>query len=356
MIGTAPPRHEPDRARIAITPDEFERRLAAHGHRPAEIHRLWNELSEPEAPLTTAPGAGLGLGPLIAVYLGLLLLVAASVSLLAIYWQELGAAGILALGLVFLAGSLVASESLRRRLAPQPADVLEAVAVGWLALVAYAVERLAGVWPPGGGDVDHVHVGLTIIAAVGLGAGLGLLTLRPDPLLLVPLAAATGLLAVDLAELLFGNDLSPRGRAASVLPVGLAWIGGGLWLDVTRRRPFATWAHWVGLLTAGGAVLVLVPKTVPGFAVIGVLGAAALFFSAFVRHWAFTVLGAVGVLTATTSAVGMLGGIAPLVVALVGLALIGVGLRWSRWRETIRTATLARLPESVRSLAARLAP
>jgi hypothetical protein len=355
VSATRSPTHNTSRSHIAVTPDEFERRLAAHGHKPAEIHRLWKELAGPEPETQPSTGPVLGLGPVIAVYLGLLLVVAASVSVLAIYWHDLGAGGILALGVLFLAGSLAASESLRRGLLPQPADVLEAVAVGWVGLVTYAVERLTGVWPYVS-DIDHVHVGLTIIALAGLAAGVVLLALRPDPLLIVPLSLATGVLAVDAAELVFGNDLSPRQRVTLLLPVGFAWIGGGLWLDVTRRRAYATWAYWVGLATAGGALVVLVPKTVPGFTAIGVLGAIALFFSAFVRHWSFTVVGAVGVLMATTSAMGMLGGMAPLLIALVGLGLILVGLRWSRWRETIRAAVLARMPKAARSFVVRLAP
>jgi hypothetical protein len=344
------------RSQITVTPDEFERRLAAHGHGADEVQRLWEELTGPEREKPPPTGRILGLGPVIAVYLGLLFLVAASVSLLAIYWRDLGAWGILTLAVLFAAGSLWASESLRRRLLPQPADVLEAVGVGWVGLVTYAVERITGVWPRGVSDIDHVHIGLTIVAAAGVAAGLVLLALRPDALLLVPLSMATGLLAVDAAELVFGNDLSPRQRVAFLAPVGLAWIGGGLWLDVTRRRVYATWAHWVGLAIAGGAVVVLVPKTVPGFTLIGTLGVIALFFSAFVRHWSFTVIGAAGVLMATTSAIAMLGGIAPLLIALVGLALIVVGLRWSRWRETIRAVVLARMPEGARSFVTRLAP
>ncbi len=39
-------------------------------------------------------------------------------------------------------------------------------------------------------------------------------------------------------------------------------------------------------------------KTVPAFAVIGTLGAIVMFFSAFVRHWSFTIVGAIGVLVA----------------------------------------------------------
>jgi hypothetical protein len=356
MVATESSKSATNRLHIDVTPDEFERRLVAHGHSPDEIRHLWEELAGSEPETGTQPTSRLlGLGPVIAVYLGLLLVVAASVSLLAIYWHDLGGGGILALGVFFLAGSLVASTILSRRLLPQAADVLEAVAVGWVGLVAYATERLAGIWPRGASNIDHVHVGLTIIAVAGLVAGLVLLALRLDALLFVPLSLACGLLAIDAAELVFGNNLSPRQRVTFLVPVGVAWIVGGLWLDVTRRRAYATWAHWVGLATAGFAVVVLVPKSVPGFTVIGVLGALALFFSAFVRHWSFTVVGAVGVLMATMSAIGMLGGIAPLVIAVVGLALIFVGLRWSRWRDTIRSAVLARMPEAARSVVSRLA-
>lgn len=358
MTATGSPPHSTIRSHIDFTPDEFERRLVAHGHSADEIHRLWEELAVPE-PETQPTSRVLALGPVIAVYLGLLLVVVASASLLTIYWHDLGAWGILMLGVVFLTGSLVASEILRGRLLAQAADVLEAVAVGWIGLVTYAVERLAGVLPHRASHIGHVHVGLTIIAVVGLAAGLVLLALRPDRLLIVPLSLAAAVLAVDAAELLFGNDLSPRQRVTFLVPVGLAWIEGGLWLDVTRRRAYATWAHWVGLAAAGGAVVVLVPKTVPGFTVIGVLGvlgAIALFFSAFVRHWSFTVVGAVGVLMAATSAMSLLEGAAPFLIAVVGLALIAVGLRWSRWRERIRSAVLARVPEAARSFVTRLAP
>lgn len=356
VVAGRSPKRDRNRSQLACTLDEFERRLGAHGHTPTEIQHLWEELAGPEPATRPEHGRVLGLGPIVAVYLGLLLVVAASVSLLAIYWHSLGAGGVLVLGVLFLAGSLVASEGLRRRLLPQPADVLEAVAVGWTGFVTYAVERLTGVWPRGASEVGDVRLGLAIIAFAGIAASVMLLAARPSPLLIVPLALATGVLALDAAELAFGKDIDPRQRAVLLLPVGLAWIGGGLWLDVTRRRAYATWAHWVGLATAGVAVMMLVPKTVAGFAVVGVLGAISLFFSAFVRHWSFTVVGAAGVLIATTSAMGMLGGIAPLLVALVGLGLIFVGLRWSRWRETIRKAVLARMPESARSFVTRLAP
>ena len=296
---------------------------------------------------------------MIAVYLGLLLVVAASVSLLAIYWHDLGTGGILALALAYLAGYLVTSEILRRRGLSPPADVLEAVAVAWVGVATYAIQELAGLWPDGAADSGNVHSGLTAIAVVGIGAASLLLVLRPNPLLLVPLAAATGLLALDLAELVFSekiDDLSPRQTVTFLLPVGLAWIAAGLWLDVNGRRSYATWAHWVGLALTGMAVVATVPKTVPGFTVVGLLGAVALFFSAFVRHWSFTVIGALGVLMATISSMQMLGRVAPLVIAVVGIALIFVGLRWSRWREAIRVAVLARIPAAARSFVTRLAP
>jgi hypothetical protein len=343
---------------LDLTPQEFERRLAAHGHGTDEIDRLWNEL----APLDRAaeqPGLALGLGPVIAVYLGLLLVVAACVSLLVVYWHDLGSPGVLVLAVAFLASSLVASEILRRRGLVQPAEVLEVVSVGWVGLATYAVQELVGFWPEAASDSGEIHRGLTTIAIAGLAAATLLLALRPVPLLLVPLAGATVLLAVDLSEFVFGariDDLDERQITAFLLPLGVTWIAAGLWLDATRRRPFATWAHWCGLPMVGVAVFAMIPKTVPGFAVVGALGAFALFFSAFVRHWSFTVVGAFGVLMATTASISEFGNVAPIVIAVVGIALIFVGLRWSRWRETIRTAALARMPEGARDFVERLAP
>jgi hypothetical protein len=355
---TAPSTRDGNSSHLDVTPREFERRLAAHGHSSDEIHLLWNELAVAE-PVASETGRKLGLGSVIAVYLGLLLVVTASVSLLAIYWNDLDSRGVLSLALSYLAAYLVTGEILRRRELAQPADVLEAVAVGWVGLATYAVLDLVGAWPEGASDLDYIHSGLTTIAVVGLAAALLLLVVRPDPLLLVPIAIATGLLAVDLGEIVSGSgidDLSERQIAACILPLGLAWIATGLWLDVQQRRRYATWAHWVGLVGSAFAIIMIVPKTVPGFALVGALGAVALFFSALVRHWSFTVIGALGVLMAVISAMGMLGGIAPLVIAIVGLALILVGLRWSRWRESIRTTALARMPDSARDLVTRLAP
>lgn len=344
-------------AHLDLTPQEFERRLAACGHDRTEIRRLWDELAAEGKP--AEPAAGLGLGPVIAVYLGLLLVVAAAVSLLAVLWDDLGPAGVLALAAAYVVASLGASEIGRRRGLAEAAGALEAVAVVWVGLATYAIQELAGLWPEGIGDRGDVPRGVTAIAVVALAAGVLLLSLRPSPLLFVPVAAATALLALDLAELLFGeplDDLGPRQSFAVVLPVGLAWVAAGLWLDATRRRAYATWAHWCGLVITGVAVLNLIPKTVPGFALVGAVGAVSLFFSAFVRHWSFTVVGAFGVLVATAATLGELGGLAPVVIAAVGIALIVVGVRWSRWRETIRDAALARLPDGARELVRRLAP
>ena len=109
--------------RIEVTPSEFEQRLAAHGHDPDEIRRLWDELTA-GAPVE-APGARrrFALGPMIAVCLGVLLMVAASAALLAIYWKTLDPWGVLVLGAVYFAGFLAAGEVLRRRDLPPGAEL-----------------------------------------------------------------------------------------------------------------------------------------------------------------------------------------------------------------------------------------
>ncbi len=339
---------------LDVTQGEFQRRLAAHGHSESEIGLLWDELVAAGPPGAERP---LGLGPTIAVYLGALLVVAAFASLAGTYWKTFDPWGVLGLGIVYLAGFAVAGEVLRRRGLVQPGALLQTVAVGFVPVITYAVMRAAGLWPEGASDLGYLHYGITSMAIAGLVAGLVRLAVRPDPLALVPLGVATAVLAADFGELVFGNDTSSRKTFAFVLPVGLAWIAGGLWLDVTRRRPWATWANWVGLgATAAGLLGVLAPLTVPGFAAICVLGAVALFFSAFVRHWSFTVFGAAGVLIGVSGLLGELGGVAPVAIAVLGVAFIVAGLRWARWRDPIRAAVLARLPAGARTFVTRLAP
>ena len=68
------------------------------------------------------------------------------------------------------------------------------------------------------------------------------------------------------------------------------------------------------------------------------------------------VVGALGVLSATIASIDELGHLAPVLIAAVGIGLIVVGLRWSRWRESIRLAFLARIPARARDLVERLAP
>src|SRR3970040_478724 len=102
MNATAtPPPKEP--SHIDVTLDEFGRRLAAFGHGESEIRRLWDELAagEPEA------GRERGLGPMIAVYLGALLVVAAFASFVSMYWKTFDPWGALALGAAYLAGFVV---------------------------------------------------------------------------------------------------------------------------------------------------------------------------------------------------------------------------------------------------------
>jgi hypothetical protein len=203
------------RPRLDLTPQEFERRLAAHAHDGDEIRRLWEELAVAER----APEERrlLGLGAVVALHLGLLLVVAASVSLLLVNWDDLGAWGVLALAGAYLVGYLVTGEIARRRELAEAADVLEAVAVGWVAVVAYAAQELTGVWPEGASDSASIHRGLTTIAVVAVAAGLLLLALRPDPLLFVPIAAATAVPAVDLADALAATafGIATAGAGAS---------------------------------------------------------------------------------------------------------------------------------------------
>jgi hypothetical protein len=336
-----------------MTEDEFRRLLTEAGHTPAEVERLWRELTT-QTPARA--GRRLDVGPTIAVTLGSLLVVAAVAAFLGTNWERLDPWGVLATGLVMVVAALGASERLRRGGLDLPAGLLAAIGVGFTAVVAYGVEEAAGIWPEGASDPDHIHRGITGLGLVLLVATLLVMVVRPHPLVLVPLGGATALLGADVAEVLFGNDASGRQRFVLVLVVGAAWIAAGLRLDVRKRRTTATWVHWVGVVICVPALTAVLPTTIPGWTALGLIGAVSLLFSAFVGHWSFAVAGAAAVLASLSGALSELGGLAPLIVAGAGLLFLIGGLRWTRWREPLRTATLAHLPSGIRSFVERLAP
>jgi hypothetical protein len=317
------------------------------------VQRLWSELTaQAPAPVPRR----LDIGPTIAVTLGSLLVVAAVAAFLGTNWERLDPWGVLATGIVMVVAALAASERLRRAGLDLPAGLLAAIGVGFTAAVYYGVAKASGLWPEGASDLDYLHAGVTGIWLVVLAAAAAAYVMRRYPLLLVPLGGATALLGADIAEVLFGNDASMRQRFAVILVVGVAWIAVGLWLDVRKRRATATWVHWVGAVISVPALVSTLPATIPGWTVLGLIGALSLLFSAFVGHWSFAAAGAAAVLAALSGALSELGGLAPLIVAAVGLLFLVGGLRWTRWREPLRTATLAHLPPGIRSFVERLAP
>src|SRR3990170_2760375 len=159
---TIPPPRQPPH--IDVTLDEFGRRLATFGHGESEIQRLWDELAAGEQEAESA----LGLGPMIAVYLGALLVVAAFASFVGMYWETFDPWGVLGLGAVYLVGFVVAGDVLRHRGLEQPGAVLQTAAVGFVAALAYSVERIAGIWPDGAHDLGYLHHGITGMVAAGL--------------------------------------------------------------------------------------------------------------------------------------------------------------------------------------------
>ena len=193
---------------------------------------------------------------------------------------------------------------------------------------------------------DWQPASLVLEAAVIGGALLAVRRYRA-PLLMLPAAVALWIAIADLGSLVSWGDA----EELLSLGVGAVLVAGGVALDRAGRQPFAFWLHTVGALAVGGAVVALAGD--PGWLVIAAI--ALLFVGAAfaLRRSSYAVLGAIGILVATTLFAvdprGVVGAFVPFVGApsggdaledwqialsylVAGLVLAAIGVAGRLWR------------------------
>ncbi len=287
-------------------------------------------------------------------YFGALVAMAATGLFVDDGWERRGAGFMLVVSLAFLAAYAAASFLLLRYAWKTAGGLFAAMAVSVVPLAVYAFEKALGWWPDDQPEVfssfhQEILASWLVMELVTIAAGAVVLYFVRFPLIFAPIAFVGWYLSMDLAPALFGDDVTSDERAGVSIVAGLAMIGVGLAFDVRGRRRLAFWPHFFGLLTLLGTLcwltfdhndhltwsvvtlvsLVAASASVPlarvTYAVFGALGLLST-----VCYWAFEVF---------EDSLGF-----PFIVAVAGVACIGLGivvrLYGTAWRETL----LARLP------------
>ena len=271
------------------------------------------------------------------VYIGAIVALFATASLLGILSEDNGDAALVGYSALATAAALSLALALQHTGRLVAAGVLATLAVVFFAVFAGALETLIGILDDFG-DNDWTF-GRFVLELVTIVAALVALRRFRAPLLVLPVALVFWFALVD-----FGAE-----EVMSIV-AGLVLVAAGHAVDRAGREPFGFWLHLVGGLAFGGGVLALVDGNA-GWILVGVLSVAYVLGAYTFGRSSYAVLGAIGILATTThfiqdglAFVGVFvpveigdpnGGIDPWQIALyyvcAGLLILGLGLLGDRF-------------------------
>ena len=316
-------------------------------------------------------------GTHILYYLGGLLAIGAASLFTTLAVESLGMMALLGLAIAYAVVATVAAAHFEQRGITVPASIMATLAVALTPLWVFALQHVLGFWSYGG-DAQHYQdfhrwmdwrwIAMELATLL---AGAIMLKRFRYPFLVMPIALTLWYMGMDLIPMLMqsaeGSDwFSGPGfefRKIISLVFGLIMLLIAFFVDLRSRysKDYAFWLYLFGLLTFCGALSMMRSGAISGKLIYLVLHFGLVFIGALLSRRTFAVFGGIGILM-------VLGDLSRgvfkdsfafvAVLTILGFALIGVGVWWSRYESMIssriRSILPADLSESLEALSQRV--
>ncbi len=298
--------------------------------------------------------------PHVAYYVGALIVISAMGWFMTRAWETFGGGGLVLIATAYAVLFVLAGRTLWTRDGLLiPGGLLLTMAVCMTPLAVYGLERYVGIWPQGDpGNYQGYHIwvkGSWFLMEVGtILAGLLALRFIKFPFRTAPIAFTLWYMSMDLTPLLFGkNDWAWDERLWVSFWFGLAMLVASYVVDRRTKEDFAFWGYLFGLMAFWGGLSFMESNDELGKFFYAMINVGLMLLSVLLDRRAFIVFGSLGVL-------GYLGHLAqevfkdsllfPFALALLGIAVIALGVWYQRRREAIEAAILALIPARLMGL------
>ncbi len=298
--------------------------------------------------------------PNVAYYLGAVLVIVAMLLFMTLAWREYGGGSLLILGAVYGVCFVAAGTHFwRRDDTPIAGGLLLTLAVFMVPLIVLGAQFMAGLWPPGvGQSAPGPTLNRLVIETATLFAALVMVAFVRFSFLAVPIVATVWLISVDIVPYLFGP---PGGRAAieeyMAVLFGLAAMAVSWVLDHRTREDYAFWGYLGGLLSfwfgLAGLTLFNIDAGEAVKFLFALAGLVSIVLSVLFARPIFVIFGSLAVLAWLFHvAYGLFEDslLFPVVLSLIGIAVLWLGVRYHRGRERIEAWFAARVPDAWRRL------
>lgn len=333
-----------------------------------QAQRLWAFLS------TQQPSAGVREGgprftmTNVLYYLGGMLAIGAMSIFMTLGWESFGGWGVFFIALLYAGIAFKLAHRFEAQGHLIPMGIMAALIVVLVPLAVWGVQHALGLWADTArirGYRDyHVFIDwrwltleLTTLAAAAL-----MLYRYKAPFLLMPVAVTLWYMSMDLAMLILPPD-APWSESAWLfrkwfsVAFGAAMVLFAFWVDLRSRltKDYAFWLYLFGLLTFWCALTSLGSGLLSGKLIYLAINLLLIFIGAMLVRRVFTVFGAIGVAI-------VLGDLSwrlfrdswffPIALTAIGIAIVYLGIWWSRNEARLAAGLQARLPADLRELLA----
>ncbi|ARU89462.1 DUF2157 domain-containing protein [Pseudomonas sp. M30-35] len=338
--------------RLTIQPTDLHKAVAAGVLAPGQDAALLSFLQQQNPERASFQLAH------IAYYFGAMLIIGAMGWLLTEAWMNIGEGALLIISAAYMLLFTLCGRSMWQRGQQIPGGLLGAVAVSMTPLLIFAVQRLMGWWPldDGLGSYNdyykYVQSGWLAMELGTVMVGVLMLRMLPFPFIVMPIAIALWFMSMDLTELLFGSSFDWEQRRWISLWFGLLVLLCSLWVDGRSQRDYAFWGYLAGLLAFWGGLSMMDSGSELGKALYCLINLGLIAVAVLLRRAMFMVFGALGV----ASYLGYLSYevfadslLFPVIVSLLGLAVIGLGIVYQRQRDAFSAKLRRKIPSSWQS-------
>lgn len=291
-------------------------------------------------------------------YFGGLVAITAMTVFMTLGWQSFGGAAIVLIAAIYAVIGVAITNRLRDQALAIPAGVCATFVVSLVPLAVYGLQEWAGIWPE---REDYLSFARQIawhrfymeIATVM--AAVIVLRVYRYPFLVMPLAIALGVMAVDVAEMMFGHDVSWQLRRLVSLNVGLVMIMSAVVVDIrsSHNVDYAFWLYLVGVTAFWCGLTLLDSNSELSRFIYFCINLVMIGLGAILIRRIFVIFGALG-------CVGYLGYLSfdvfqdswlfPISLTFLGLGMIYLGVLWQRHEAFISQRVRTFLPDAVQQL------
>lgn len=298
-------------------------------------------------------------------YLGGLIAIGAMTLFMNLGWERYGGWGLFGISIAYALLGLGLTEYLLARALRIPAGILAAFTIALTPLAVYALQVALGVWPDATPYRDyHVYVKWQwiLMELATLATGAILFQRYRIPFLLMPVAVTLWYMSMDLVPFLF--DRLDWVQYWDVRKWVSLWFGLlitllAFWVDLRSRHArddYAFWLYLFGVLAFWGGLSLMNSDSELNKFIYLCINLTLIAVGATLSRRIFAICGGLGV-------AGYLGHLAydlfkdsllfPFVLTFIGLAVIGLGIKWQKYEERIQRRVLGWLPGEVGELLVR---